>query len=141
MYCGEKNSPLHKNNAVNLGTNKVKMRQRVIFFLVVFLLMFYCGGFAQKKPVIPMPGIIICEFPTPNSKRVSVSNNIQINMITPITLITQPVPANYYTRYLGLFCRKEWQLERAVSLPLRFRLGSLEYVDWMERKPNTFKPR
>lgn len=116
------------------------MQQRISFFLVVFVLMFSGGGFAQKKSVLPLPGTIICKYPTPDTKRVSVNNSTHINSITPITLITQPVPANYYTSYLGLFCRKEWQLERAVSLPLRFRLGSLEYVNWLEQKPNAVKP-
>ena len=117
------------------------MWQRVNFFLVVFLLMFSGGGFAQKKPVLALPGTIICKYPTPYTKRVSVNNITHINGITPITLITQPVPANYYNQFLGLFCRKEWQLEKAVSLPLRFRLGSLEYVNWLEQKPNAYKPR
>ena len=119
------------------------MRQRVVFFLVVFLLMFLGGGFAQKKPFLPIsPGAItICEFRTPFSNKVFVNNQLSIDQVNRISLIKQPVPANYYNQFLGLFCRKEWQLERAVSIPLRFRLGSLEYVNWLEQKPKTYKPR
>ena len=119
------------------------MQQRVNFFLVVFLLMFSGGGFAQKKPVLSVPpgAITICEFRTPFSNKVFVNNSRPIDQINHISLIKQPVPANYYNQFIGLFCRKEWQLERAVSIPLRFRLGSLEYVNWLEQKPNTYKPR
>lgn len=119
------------------------MQQRFNFFLVVFLLMFSGGGFAQKKPVLPIPtgAITICEFQTPFSKKVFINNSRPIDQINHISLIKQPLPANYYTRHLGLFCQKEWQLERAVSIPFRFRLGSLEYVNYLEQKPNAHKPR
>jgi hypothetical protein len=103
--------------------------------------MFYCGGFAQGKPYNCLIEIKKGDIPglslTANN---AFYKNYQPGKILFTGFLAQPVPKNYYTRHLGLFCRKEWQLEKAVSLPLRFRLGSLEYVNWMEQKPNTFKP-
>jgi len=52
---------------------------------------------------------------------------------------SQPVailPANYYCSQLGFFCKKELKLETATKIPFRFRLGSLQYNDWLEGKKN-----
>lgn len=40
----------------------------------------------------------------------------------------------------GWFCRQEWKLEKTTGIPFRFRLGSLEQVNWLERKPNALPP-
>lgn len=45
-----------------------------------------------------------------------------------------------YSESRSFFCRKEWQFEKATSIPLRLRLGSLAYTDYLEKKPNAFRP-
>jgi len=49
------------------------------------------------------------------------------------------LPQNFYNQHLGYFCKKEVQIQKAILLPVYFRLGSKEYTDWMERKPNSAK--
>lgn len=47
-----------------------------------------------------------------------------------------PVSSKFYVNNLGFFCRQELKLQAVTRLPFKFRLGSLEYNDWMEGKIN-----
>ena len=42
-------------------------------------------------------------------------------------------PSTYYEQ-LGFFCRKEIQLQKVTTVPVKFRLGSYDYVNWLEGK-------
>lgn len=45
-----------------------------------------------------------------------------------------------YYNSLGVACKAELKLEKATKIPFRFRLGSLQQTDYLERKPNAQKP-
>jgi len=49
------------------------------------------------------------------------------------------VPPNYYAQHLGFFCKQELQLQKRTNVNVFFRLGSKDYVDYLERKPNARK--
>jgi hypothetical protein len=52
--------------------------------------------------------------------------------------LLKPLPQNFYNHGLGFFCKKELQFQKLTRLPVFFRLGSREYADYMEKKPNSF---
>jgi len=47
---------------------------------------------------------------------------------------TIPVSQDFYYCNLGVFCKGEVIIEKAMGIPLRLRVGSLEYVNKLEGK-------
>jgi hypothetical protein len=56
----------------------------------------------------------------------------------PFNVVYPPaIPKDFYINGLGMICRYELKFETKTSIPLRLRLGSLEYVNYLEQKPNS----
>lgn len=47
------------------------------------------------------------------------------------------ITPDHYTQNFGFFCKKELQFEKITKVPFKFRLGGVQYCDWMEGKRNT----
>ena len=148
----EKIGPNIKNQAVNLHTIKTKVLQRINIILVV-LLMLTGKVFSQEKILSIDPGSI-----PKSGESFSPDSTVQrqyyehlkghyLNIINtkkyndnyiamryfPLKQISL-LDKNFYCDNLGFFCIKEIQLEKITSVPLRFRLGSLDYVNHLEGK-------
>lgn len=111
-----------KNQAVNLQTKLLMMSQRSIYFLVVLVLICYGEIFSQKKSFV---------YPEFDSIIVIQSKEKKINPVSDI------IGPSFYSRHLGFFCRKELLFEKKIAIPLRLRLGSLDYTNYLEQKLNT----
>jgi hypothetical protein len=44
------------------------------------------------------------------------------------------VPTNFFAANLGWVCKQELKLDKKITVPLRFRLGSVDQVNWLEGK-------
>lgn len=44
------------------------------------------------------------------------------------------ITPDLYTKNLGFFCKKELQFEKTTKIPFKFRLGSINYVNYLEGK-------
>ena len=117
-------------------------RQRPIFFLVVCVLGFYGEIFGQKNtlkgesfagyvsvPIKPLP--FQPKFKSTTATDMPHGRPAFLNF----QLVNLP-SEGYYVSCLGFICKKELQLDKITPVRLRFRLGCLDYVNWLEQKPN-----
>jgi hypothetical protein len=51
----------------------------------------------------------------------------------------RPLSVDYYSNNLAFFCKKEIQVEKITKIPLRIRLGTLDYVNTLEGKGRDVK--
>jgi len=138
-FISKKIVPIIKNQAVNLHTNGIMNRQRVYRFVVVLLLMLPARIYAQQqlplfaqkmphKPVFPTYNSV-SRYPVSFFQDIPTAQRFPVNM-EPFNIIN----CNFYTSHFGFFCRQELKLEKQTDIPLRVRLGSLEYLNKMEGK-------
>ena len=121
-------------------------KAKILFFCMIFVARaIFCQNPLEKSAISPnfysskpftQSGIkanIKTEFLEKKNSVIS-----RINTVSPkALLIPHPyfaLAADYYTKDFGFFCKKELQFEKATKLPFRFRLGSVQYCDWMEGK-------
>ncbi len=51
------------------------------------------------------------------------------------------IKPDFYSSHMSLFCKEELKLEKQFHTPVIFRLGSVEYNNWLEQKPGyIYKP-
>ncbi|HMG68355.1 MAG TPA: hypothetical protein VK588_11745 [Chitinophagaceae bacterium] len=119
--------------------------ERVYWFLVVLLLILPAKIFAQQQmPRIGQYSPHILQFseglrknlelsdPNKKSYHYLFTNGVSPVSVNPFTI--RMIQPQFYISNLPFFCKKEFEFEKSTAIPLRVRLGSLEYVNRLEGK-------
>ena len=117
------------------------MKRKISFIVAVFLTVFVvCAraqqtfSFSEKKYLkLELKKDFPAALMTPSIFFANNPINKKIDLIQPINATTI-LDGDFYVQHLGFFCSKEYKLEKTTHIPLRFRLGSLEYCNYLEGK-------
>ncbi len=73
-------------------------------------------------------------------QRLEVKNFFMLSMKDTLHKIapTMQVYPMFYCNNLGFVCKQEIKFQKIIKLPFVFRLGSLQYVDYLEGKRGLF---
>lgn len=124
-------------------------KAKILFFCMIFVAGgAFCQSYAEKAIADKNIFNVSLNYPAANNityqyyfqqlknkiKQRQVAVEKPAVYINPFSL--QIIAADFYTCNFGFFCKKELQFEKATKIPLRFRLGSLQYNNYLEGKPN-----
>jgi hypothetical protein len=101
------------NYDVNLRTNRRALKA---FMFIIGLFIF---GMAKAQKKVPQ-----------TQKFSFITKEYDLGKIKT----TKTVAPDFISKNQGFICRKEWLLEKKTGVPLRVRLGSLDYVNKLEGK-------
>ena len=111
------------------------MKSKIIFLYFLFSCITN-NIFCQKSfaPLVYKPLVFTNIFVGINKPNVIVAQKKQYQISTYMM-----VNEGFYCSNLGFFCKQELKLAKITKfrLPLAIRLGSLQYIDYLEGKPNT----
>jgi hypothetical protein len=99
---------------------------RYYFIFLIFILFVTKPVVAQKKYVLPVS----------NFSFKTIITAQPLKYTAPAFSIYTIAP-NFYSSNLAFFCRQEIKIEKAIKIPFKLRLGSVQTVDYLEQKPNS----
>ena len=112
------------------------MKKKLNFCLSLFILLASAVSIhAQEQWLGKLPSF---------TKQFAPSHKLQFPFSVPISATQGPstsyslsgpyVPKAYNYQELAFFCKLEVKMEKSTKLPIKVRLGDVDYVDWLEGK-------
>lgn len=118
-------------------------------FLIMRLLMLYILPFGlflsqgNAQETICIPEKMKMEAKSSVAYQAIFSQQFDFNIPVKASLLKPSIEKNNYhsiNHLPGLFCKLEYKIETKSKLAPRFRLGSLQYTEWMEGKQDLYLP-
>jgi len=122
------------------------LKRKISFIVAAFLTVFVTATKAQQA----------ISFSEKNNLKIELNGKLQLKTLTPFPFAMHPLfsdntfinqrasfiemsqsaklNGDYYVQHLGFFCTKEYKFEKTTHIPLKLRLGSLEYCNYLEGK-------
>ena len=94
--------------------------------MIVFVLLgFGCTAYSQYSPAVDQNSKVLLE-----KTKILLKPGLQSNLLNYLK------PEHSYLPTLGVFCILEDKIANKATFPVRMRLGSVDYVDKLEKKRN-----
>jgi hypothetical protein len=105
---------------------------------IYFLVPFSCFGFFQAKLNSQTIGLHIAQKAPPQyfTEKKRFQPVVNQYVINNTVLKPNKIPSVFSVETLPFFCKIEYKMGLQKKLPLKFRLGDVQYVDELEHKRN-----
>ncbi|MBK6995870.1 MAG: hypothetical protein IPH31_13420 [Lewinellaceae bacterium] len=91
------------------------------------------GGFSEGKNLAQLRAAVFAK-DSPRDTQLFMPEILNLNQENKTPTLNPVFLPKWSSKELPFFCKIEHNWGKKARLPLKFRLGSVEYVDWLEGK-------